>query len=147
MDFAKLDLRAASERGSWVHLYYNGEAIGGEEAPARIKVRGMGAKGVMEAFRRVERVQALRGDRLARASEKAADGVLAKFQEELEEAMGALIVSAVADWENIEWNGKPLDCEPENVLKICGPGTLFFGQVNSAIAEEHRLFTEADSAS
>lgn len=146
MDFAKLDLRAASERGSWVHLSYNGEKLFEGDKPQRIKVRGMGAKGVMEAFRRVERVQALRGDRLARASEKAADGVLAKFQEELEEAMGALIVSAVSELDNIIWDGEPLECTPENVLKFCGPGTLFFGQVNSAIAEEHRLFTEADSA-
>lgn len=145
MDFANLDLRAASERGSWVHLHYRGEPIGGDDKPSRVRVRGMGAKGVMDAFRKVERVQALRADRMARTSERDAEGVVAKFQTDLEDAMGALVVAAVAEWENIEWEGKPLDCNSENVLKVCGPGTLFFGQVNTAIAEEHRLFTNADS--
>jgi len=146
MDFAKLDLRAASERGSWVHLHYRGEPIGGDEKPSRIKVRGMGARAVMEAFRRVERVTALRAERMARTSDRDADGVLMKFQSDLEDAMVELVVAAVSDWENIEWEGKPLELTRENVLKICGPGTLFFGQVNTAIVEEHRLFIEADSA-
>jgi len=100
----------------------------------------------VEAFRRVERVTALRAERMARTSDRDADGVLMKFQSDLEDAMVELVVAAVSDWENIEWEGKPLELTRENVLKICGPGTLFFGQVNTAIVEEHRLFIEADSA-
>lgn len=146
MDFAKLDLRAASERGSWVRLSYNGEALGTDDKPARVKVRGMGAPGVMEAFRKVERIQALRQDRLGRSKASEADAVIAKSQADVVEAMGDLVVAAVAEWQNIEWDGKALDCTPENVLRIAGPGTLFFGQVNEAIAEAHRLFTEADNA-
>jgi hypothetical protein len=146
MDFAKLDLRAASERGSWVHLHYRDEPIGGEGKPSRLRVRGMGSRTVMDAFRKVERVQALRAERMARTADRDADNILAKFQMELEDAMADLIVAAVAEWENIEWEGKSLDLNRDNVLKICGPGTLFFGQVNTAIAEEHRLFIEADSA-
>lgn len=143
MDFAKLDLRAASERGSWVILEH--PLIPEGETP-KLRIRGMGAKGVMDAFRRVERVQALRANRMARASEKGAEGVIAKFQGELEEAMAALVVAAVAEWDGIEWDGKPLELTEANVLKVCGPGTLFFGQVNAAIMEEHRLFTNADCA-
>ena len=143
MDFAKLDLRAASERGSWVVLEH--PLIPAEETP-KLRIRGMGAKGVMDAFRRVERVQALRSDRMARANEKGVEGVIAKYQDELEESMADLVVAAVAEWQGIEWEGKPLELTAENILKVCGPGTLFFGQVNSAIAEEHRLFTQADSA-
>jgi hypothetical protein len=106
----------------------------------------MGAKGVMEAFKRVERIQALKTDRMARTADKDADNVLAKVQDDLETAMGALIVSSVAEWENIEWDGKPLEVTEENVLKLCGPGTLFFGQVHGAVTNEQRLFTSADSA-
>lgn len=142
MDFAKLDLRAASERGSWVVLEHH--LIPEGESP-KLRIRGMGAKGVMDAFKRVERVQALRSDRTARANERGIEGVIAKYQSELEESMGELIVAAVAEWQGIEWDGKPLELTAENVLKVCGPGTLFFGQVNAAIAEEHRLFTQADS--
>lgn len=143
MDFAKLDLRAASERGSWVTLEH--PLIPEGETP-QLRIRGMGAKGVMDAFKRVERVQALRADRMARANDRGVEGVVAKYQAELEESMAELVVAAVAEWQGIEWEGKPLELTAENVLKVCGPGTLFFGQVNAAIAEEHRLFTKADSA-
>jgi hypothetical protein len=146
MDFATLDLKAASERGSWVHLHYRGEPLGGEDKPSRLKVRGMGASAVMDAYRKVERVTALRAERMARTADKDADAVLAKSQGDLEAAMAELIVAAVAEWENIEWEGKPLALTADNVLKLCGPGTLFFGQVNDAISEAHRLFTVADSA-
>lgn len=147
MDFSTLDLRAASERGSWVRFTYRGEPMGTDEKPSRVRVLGMGSKAVLDAFRRVERVQALQADRLNRAKDTDKDAVLAASQASLEEAMAALVVAAVAEWQNVEWDGKPLELTSENVLKICGPGTLFFGQVNSAIAEEHRLFTKADSAS
>lgn len=147
MDFANLDLRTASERGSWVRLTYRGEPCGTDEAPSRVLVRGMGAKGVLEAYRRMERVQSLQAQRLARVADAEADATMAKFQTELEQAMADLIVAAVADWQHIEWDGKPLTCTPENVLMLCGPGTLWFGQVNAAIAESHRLFTNADDAS
>lgn len=145
MDFANLDLRAASERGSWVELHLNGEPIDTEKPP-RIRIKGMGAKSVTSAFKKVERVQTLRAERMARTADKDADVVLAKFQDELEAAMAALIVASVVEWENIEWNGEPLEVNEESVLKVCGPGTLFFWQVNSAIAEDRRLFTNADSA-
>jgi hypothetical protein len=143
MDFAKLDLRAASERGSWVVLHH--ELIPQGEEP-KLRIRGMGAKGVMDAFKRVERIQTLRSDRMARTNDRGLDGVIAKYQDELEEAMSDLVVAAVAEWQGIDWDSKPLECTADNILKVCGPGTLFFGQVNSAIAEEHRLFTKADSA-
>jgi len=146
MDFASLDLRAASERGSWVHLHLRGEPLGSEGKPCRLRIRGMGSRAVMDAFKKVERVQALRSDRMARTSDRDAEGVIAKFQSDLEAAMGELVIAAVAEWENIEWDVKPLELNSENVLKLCGPGTLFFSQVNEAIAEEQRLFTTADSA-
>jgi hypothetical protein len=143
MDFAKLDLRTASERGSWVVLHH--DLIPEGEEP-RLRIRGMGAKGVMDAFKRVERIQTLRSDRMARTNDRGLDSVVAKYQDDLEDAMSDLVVAAVAEWQGIDWDGKPLECTTENILKVCGPGTLFFGQVSSAIAEEHRLFTKADSA-
>ena len=152
MDFANLDLRAASERGSWVHLTYLGKPLyldedaDEPEKPQRIKVRGMGSKAVIEAFRHTERVETLRAQRMSRTKEVEAEGVISKFQADLEAAMADLIVAAVADWENIVWDGKPMEMNKENVLKLCGPTTMFFAQVNKAIAEEHRLFTDADSA-
>lgn len=149
MDFADLDLRAASERGSWVHLAYRGEPIFADDAkakPSRVLIKGMGSDAVMGAFKRVERIEALRRERMLRTADKDADAVLAKSQADLEAAMADLVAASVADWENILYAGDDLPCNRENVLKICGPGSLFFGQVNSAIADEQRLFTVADSA-
>lgn len=142
MDFAQLDLKTASERGSWITLSH--PLIPDGETP-RIKVRGIGAEGVMAAFRKVERMQAVKAERLARAKDDEAEGILAQFQKDLEQAMGALIVSAVSEWEGVEWNGEKLEPTSENVLKICGPGTLFFGQVQGEIIKNHRLFTKPDS--
>lgn len=145
MDFAQLDLKAASERASWVHLSHRGEALFTDGAPCRLQVRGMAAKSVMDAFKRIERVEVARRDRLARTADKDVDGVLAKFQAQLDEAMSALIVAAVTQWENIIYDGKPMPFNAENVLTICGPGTLFFEQVRDAIVEHERLFTVAAS--
>jgi hypothetical protein len=152
MDFADLDLRAASERGSWVHLKLRGEPmfLDNKEKepskPCRILIKGMGSEAVLSAFRKVDRLETLIKHRLDRASDSNADALLARYQDDQEAAMSDLVVASVSDWENILWQKKPLDCTRDNILMLCGPGTLFFGQVTDAIREEQRLFTSADSA-
>ena len=163
MDFADFDLRAASERGSWVHLkaprdgktgdgvaFKQGDLLYADQAkqkgPARVLVKGFGDKGIMEAFNRSERLQMLLQHRMARAADKDAEGVVEKYQADLKDAMDALIVAAIADLENITENGKPMQCTPESVLKYFGFGAAFYGQVHAAITDQHRLFTSADSA-
>ena len=149
MDFADFDLKAASERGAWVQLSHEGRPLfndmAKEEGPCRLQIRGMAAKGVLDAFRKIERVDLARRDRMARTADKDADTVLAKFQRQSDEAWDGLIVAAVADWENIKYDGKPFPFNAENVLAICGTGTLFFAQVRDAIVEHERLFTNAAS--
>ena len=163
MDFADFDLRAASERGSWVHLtaprdgktadgvefkqgdlLYSDQAKG--EGPARVLIKGFADNAISEAYNRSERLQMLLQHRLARVADKEAEGVIAKHQAELKGAMDALVVAAVAAFENITAKGKPLDCTPENVLRFFGFGSAFYPQVLSAITDQHRLFTTADSA-
>lgn len=163
MDFADFDLRAASERGSWVHLkaprdgktgdgveFKQGDLLYADQAkqegPARILIKGFADKGIMEAFNRSERLQMLMQHRLGRAADKDAEAVIAKYQDDLREAMDALVVAAIADVENVTENGKPMKVTPENVLKYFGFGCAFYNQVHSAITDQHRLFTSADSA-
>lgn len=146
MDFANLDLKTASERGAWVHLEHNGEPLFADDTkakPCRLQIRGMAAKAVMDAFKRIERIELARHDRLARTADKDIDAVLSKFQVQQHDAMAALVVAAVAEWENITYDGKAFPLNSDNVLTICGPGTLFFEQVRDAIVEEQRLFTSA----
>jgi hypothetical protein len=141
MDFANLDLRAASERGAWVHLEHNGKPLfAGDDPkkPCRVKVLGMAASGVVAAFRKIERIEMMRFQ-----LGKATDAQLADVQDKLEKALVELIRVGVGEWENIIYDGKVMECTPDNVLIICGPGTLFFNQVRNAITDEHRLFTDA----
>ena len=163
MDFADFDLRAASERGSWVHLtaprdgktgdgveFAQGDLLyadqAGKKDPARVLIKGFADDAVMDAFNRSERLQILMQHRMGRAADKDAENVIAKYQADLKQAMDALVVAAVADWENISENGKPLKCTPEAVLKYFGFGSAFYAQVQAAITDRHRLFTTAASA-
>lgn len=163
MDFADFDLRAASERGSWVHLkaprdgktgdgvaFRQGDLLYADqekqEGPARVLIKGFADNAVMDAFNRHERLQMLLQHRMGRTADKDAENVIAKHQADLKEAMEALIVAAVADFENIRENGKPLKCTPEAVLRYFGLGGAFYAQVQDAITDQHRLFTVADSA-
>lgn len=149
MDFAKLDLKSASEQGSWVQLEHDKAPLFLDDdadtpvKPCQLHIRGMVEKGVMEACKSVTRLQTLMQDRLARASDKDAEGVLKGFDAKVQSATEEMIVAAVDDWQNIQWDGEPLEFNRENLLKICGPRTLFFAQVSAAILEHKRLFTKA----
>jgi hypothetical protein len=163
MDFAEFDLRAASERGSWVHLtaprdgktgdgveFKQGDLLYADQAKAegsaRVRIKGFADGAIMDAFNRSERLQMLLQHRMQRAADKDAEKVIAKYQDDLREAMDALVVAAISEFENITENGKPLACTAENVLKYFGFGCAFYAQVQSAIMDQHRLFTVADSA-
>lgn len=149
MDFANLDLKKASRQGSWVHLEYDRAPLflDDEKAkPCRVHVRGMADPKVMDACRAVTRLQTLLQDRLARASDKDAETVLKGFEAKSEEATANMILAAVDEWENIVWEGEPLELTSESLLQICGPGTLFFKQVSDAILEHKRLFSSAVTA-
>lgn len=149
MDFAQLDLKTASEAGSWVQLEHDGAPMFADDKdkkPCRLQLRGMASVAVANAARKIERINLLQSQKLARTPDKDADGVARKFQSEMEEAGNELILAGVQAWENINWNGEPLPLEPENVLKICGSGTLFFAQVRNALLENKRLFTNAGAA-
>jgi hypothetical protein len=149
MDFAQLDLKAASEAGSWVQFEHDGSPLFLDDEgkkPCRVHIRGMADPKVLAACKAVTRVQTLMMDRLARASDKDAEGVLKGFEAKSEKATADMIVSAVDQWENIVWDGEPFELNNENLLRICGPGTLFFKQVSEAIMEHKRLFQSAATA-
>ena len=154
MDFANLDLKSASEIGAWVHLTKDGQELyeaGGvittdeSESPCRIKIRGVASKGVLDNIRAIERTEMAFNARLTRAKDREIDGLVAVKQTALTTIICDLIAAAVAEWENIIWDGEDIDCTRENVLKICGPETYFFMQVYGEIMERHRLFKDAAS--
>lgn len=149
MDFSKVDLKTASEAGSWVQLELDGVPLFDDsesdspEKPCRLHIKGIASSGVMDAVKAVVRIETLQADRLSRASDKDAEAVLKGFEIKGEEAGAGMIAVAVDSWENISWGGEPLEFNRENLLKICGPRTMFFSQVHSAILEKKRLFSTA----
>lgn len=143
MDLSRFDLKTASEKGSWVTLEYDGQPLGDEGKPCQLHIRGIGDPKVMAACKTVLRVQAAMQDRLARSSDKDVDRVLKTHEVKLEDANEAMLIAAIDDWQNVEWDGEPLTFNNDNLLKICGKGTLFYKQVTTAILEEKRLFTNA----
>lgn len=149
MDFAQLDLKAASEVGSWVQLEHDNAPlfldsdVDQPEKPCRLHIRGMAEPKVLAAIKAFTRLDTLLSDRLGRASDDDAEGVIKSFEPRIEKAAEAMILVAIDRWENIHWGGKELEFTPDNVLKICGSGTLFFGQVRDAITEHKRLFPNA----
>lgn len=163
MDFADFDLRAASERGSWVHLkaprggktgdgveFDAGDLLYADQknkdGPSRVLIKGFADTDVMETHARAERIQMLLKHRLDRVKDDGADGVIAKYQDDMNAAMDDLIVCAVSDVENFTVNGKPMKVNRENVLRFFSTGSAFYTQIHAAIVDQHRLFTIADSA-
>lgn len=146
MDFSQLDLRTASEVGSWLHLHLNGKPLGTEQAPCRILLRGIGAPQVTEALRKSAVNEATHRVRVARAKDANLEGLEQTYHKQARQLSEELIVAAVARWEGIGWDGSSLECTPENILKICGPGTMFFQQVYEEIIDRDRLFKDAANA-
>lgn len=163
MDFADFDLRAASERGSWVHLkaprdgktgdgveFKAGDPLYADQAKkegaSRVLLKGFADKEVMETFTRSERIQMLLRHRLDKASSDEADAIITQYQADLNAAMDDLIACAVSGIQNFTVNGKLMDVNRETVLRFFGHGSAFYVQVHAAIVDQQRLFTSADSA-
>lgn len=154
MDFAGLDLRAASEAGIWVHLEADGlgplyrqadDSIGAaaSERPCRVQIRGVASTPVAECLRELQRLEMAHQARLQRAKDKDIEGLVARFEEATRSLMERLIASAVAGWENIVFLGQDLPCTPANVAQVIGPRTAFFQQVYETILERRAFLGSA----
>lgn len=109
MDFssAEMDMVAASDKGAECHiehpftgeLLYDGE--GDNRKPVTIRVLGQDSREFRKAV-------AAMNDRLSR--KKSAMSI-----DEAETRSIQLISSLVTGWHGIEWDGKPLECTPDNV--------------------------------
>lgn len=153
MDFADFDLRTASEAGRWVHLEHSGKALYAQpdqtvgadptDKPCRIHLRGIMAPGVRELIKTITRGQVALQARIGRAKDREIESLIEAAETKGEAALQDLICKAVAGWENIIIGGKPADPDRENLLRVCGPGTAFFGQVYEAILEQHDFLSDA----
>jgi hypothetical protein len=155
MDFADFDLQSASEAGTWLHLDLDGplyrqadDTIGHNvtDWPCRVQLRGMVSSGVLDLIRHVERLEIAHQARMSRAKDSDIDRLVRAHQSATFDAMERLIVAAVAGWENIIENGKPIEPTPDAVLRILGPQRVFFEQVYQAILDRRRFLKSAAKA-
>ena len=153
MDFADFDLRSASEAGRWVHLEHSGrplyvqpdKTVSAEpsDKPCRIHLRGIMAPGVRELIKQIARNTAALQARINRAKDSEIEKLIEAAEAKGEEALRDLICNAVAGWENIIIGGKAAEPDRDTLLRVCGPGTAFFGQVYEAILEQHDFLSGA----
>jgi len=107
-DLKDIDLKADSERGSWMRLKdpRTGKPLGDDNAPPGLHILGPHAGAVQQAS---EQVQKDREEREAARTTYKADGTLDKrgtsTREELLEDDVKVYVAATTDWRNLAWNG------------------------------------------
>ncbi|WRH62035.1 MAG: hypothetical protein RSE12_16935 [Fuscovulum sp.] len=127
MDFAQLDLAAASEKGADCHLEHpvSGELLyTADGKPITIRVVGQDSREFRAA--------------VASVSERAGKG---KPSLDKAEANGIEILSKlVTAWHGIQWDGKPLECTPENVRMFLSKFPPIRAQLDAFIADRSNFF-------
>jgi len=156
MDFANISLRDASEKATPVHLELDGKplflqadkTIGVEQTdhPCRVLIRGVGSDKVLNVAKEIERLEMIHSARIQRTKDKDLPALIESHQEAVRDAMGRLTHAAVMGFENIVFDGKPVEASPEYIDRLCAPRTAFFEQVNEAIMERKRFLTPAATA-
>lgn len=101
MDLTRYDVKSAAEKGADLHLKnpFDNEPLMDGDKPVTITVLGRDAKAVQDARKEAEKRHA-KGD-----------------IDETERGLLPLVASVVG-WSGIEFDGKALDCTPENVRKV-----------------------------
>lgn len=153
MDFADFNLERAAEEGAWVHLETNEQplyrqaddsiGVAVTDRPCRVHVRGIGASDIMDIVKRIQRLESAHQLRANRAKDSELENLVAKHDRALETEMNKLIRVAVDKWENIVFGGQEAKPTDETKAKICGPNTMFFSQVYSAILEQRDFLNGA----
>lgn len=127
MDFATIDLKAASQRGAECHLEHpvTGELLYTPEGKAiTVRVLGQDSKEFREA--------------VAAMAERAGKG---KPSLDKSEANGIeLLAQMITDWTGIVWEGKPLDLTPENARMFLKAFPPIRAQIDAFIADRANFF-------
>ena len=113
------DLRAAAERGAWLQVLHpvTGEELGvAEGAPCRICIKGADSMSYEEA---AARTVALRSkDIQPNAKRKVTTKRLLEASDKLGQAQSEEMAAVTLGWENVEWNGEPLEFTQENAIMV-----------------------------
>jgi len=102
MDLKNLNVVDVANQGEWLELEH---PVTGEPLGVRIKLAGIDSDYYKKEMRRQQNRRLKKGIRNISA-------------EELEAETISLLVACTLEWENVEYDGTPLECNAENVRKI-----------------------------
>jgi len=113
MDFSdpKLDIVSAAEQGAWMIV------IGPDGVPmdSRIRLLGADSQAFKEAVAETVADKAVELGNIAGNPSKEHTLKMAEFNRR---ATANHLAAVSAEWENIDWKGKPMECTPENAAKL-----------------------------
>ena len=112
------DLRTAAERGAWLQLLHPGtnEELGvAEGSPCRIKIQGADSMAYEEA---AARTVALRSKKATSTRRKVSTQRLLEAAADNAKSQSEELAAITLEWENIEWDGEPLEFTTENAIKV-----------------------------
>jgi len=121
-DLASLDTNKASEEGVWVEIE---NPANGEFTGIRIKVLGMDSKVYQDQTRKVQDRNLKKGFR----------GMKNLKTETLDNNKIELICDCTTEWEAVEYNGEPLECNAENKRWLYKTFRWIFDQVDEFMGD------------
>ncbi len=128
MDLAKIKAVEKAEAGFWMPLIF----VDGTELDTKFLVAGIDSRIYLEkqreiANRRIEYAQKNRKKKISR--------------EEIEAQDIELLATCIIDWENVEYNEKPLDCTLENKIMVLTENAWVREQIDVAIGDRRNFLS------
>lgn len=149
MDFAKLDLRAAANQETWVHLRVGDNLLYADdekqERPCRVKVASVANPAVEDALEaaqlaneaglkmRAQYHASNRSDRLG------AEKRLKDASQRANKLISAFLVCSIVDWENIEVGGGLLAFSKDALADMCEAKAPFFRMASEIMEDMGKL--------
>ena len=145
MDFAKLDLRAAAEQETWVHLRVGDILLYADddkqERPCRVKVASVANEVVERSLKtgiRIAKAVAAAEAQLATANRQQSAELekrLDALEKHMDKAQKDFLLTAILDWENIEIDGKVVEFSKATLSDLSEPKAPF-ARLAKAIMED-----------
>lgn len=137
MDLSLIDLTAEANEGAWLNLYNPKNPT--EVFDARIHVLGMDS----QAAREVE--DAYGNKRLEELTKR---GKLGKLTVQEQRSRGVRVLARITrGWENIEWEGNPLEFNQKNAEKLYRERQWIADQVNEFAGDPANFGKDGERAS
>lgn len=133
MDLAQLDVAAVADQGAWLTLKH---PTTGDDLPVKIKLAGRDSK----LWRDAERAYA--DNRLERMQRNGKIGTIKTA--DVERRGLRLLATVTMAWENVEIDGKPVQCTKEQAEQLYARFPWIAEQVDEFVGDRSNFLTVAE---